>query len=282
MAAAFSVTLAPLAPPADRTEQIQRVAQQIEGLFLKEILKVMRDSVPESGMLQGGMAGDIYGDMFDQEISTRAGSTGGLGLADLIAEQLGAGATAPSIAPSAPQLALARYRNAAGRWVHPLPDGPALPESVGGRFGATRSGSRTHMGVDLRAPTGTPVRAVSDGTIERVERDGDSGRAGRYLRIAHPGGIVTRYIHLDEVRGDLAPGDHVASGELIGTVGKTGVRHSAPHLHFTVSRRDGGPGASESYIDPTAWLDTWRRGISTTPANVGPAFDEGRTKGGPQ
>jgi len=278
MAATPSVTLAP--QPADRAEQIQRVAHEIEGLFLREVLKVMRDSVPESGMLQGGMAGDIYGDMFDQELAGRAGQAGGLGLADLIAEQLGAGAPSPSIAPPAPHLALARYRDAAaGRWVHPLPDGSPLPASDGGRFGAVRSGgSRTHLGVDLRARTGTPVRAVSDGTVERVERDADSSRAGRYIRIAHAGGIVTRYIHLDEVRGGLAPGDRVASGERIGTVGRTGVRASGTHLHFTVSRR-GEQGASESYIDPSAWLDAWSRGISITP-NVGPAFDEGRTKGG--
>jgi murein DD-endopeptidase MepM/ murein hydrolase activator NlpD len=115
------------------------------------------------------------------------------------------------------------------------------------------------------------------------------------VRIAHAGGDVSRYVHLDEVRADLAPGDFVAAGEAIGTVGRTGVRNSGAHLHFTLSRRPGGPGTPETYIDPASWLDAWRRGAPLDPAipagpagekvrpapKVGSGADDNQIKGGP-
>lgn len=269
------------APPVDRNEAIGRVARELEGLFLREVLRVMRDTVPEGGFLQGGLAGDIYSGMLDQELAARAGETGGLGLADLIARQLGADAAPPMVSRVA---AAYRIASAQSRWVHPLPGGSAVPSGPGSRFGAPRTtdGSpRVHMGVDLAAPVGTSVRAASDGIVERVVRDERlGGRAGRYVRVAHAGGIVTRYLHLDEIRDDLRPGDRIRGGDTLGTVGRTGVVHSGSHLHFTVSQRTGGPGTSESYIDPAAWLSAWRRGISADPAKVGPVSDEAGIMGG--
>ena len=274
------------APPADanpaNSEAIRHVARELEGLFLREVLRVMRETVPEGALMQGGLAGDIYSGMLDQELAARAGDTGGLGLADLIAQQLGAQAP-----PAAARVAAAyRIASRGSRWVHPLPDGPSVPMRAGSRFGAPRAtggSERVHMGVDLAAPIGTPVRAVCDGIVERVERDEDrGGRAGRYVRVAHAGGIVTRYLHLDLIRDDLRPGDRIRGGETLGTVGRTGVRRSGPHLHFTVSRREGGPGTTESYIDPAGWLSAWRRGIPADPAKVGPTSDEVGTMGGLQ
>ena len=99
--------------------------------------------------------------------------------------------------------------------------------------------------------------AVADGVVERVERDANAGgRAGRYVRVAHlDGSIVTRYIHLDRIVKELRPGRHVAAGELIGTVGRTGVAENFPHLHFGLSRRAGD--GSERYLDPEPYLRLW-------------------------
>ena len=127
---------------------------------------------------------------------------------ELETRQLGA-----ELGPPAPERVAALYRQVAPRpsWVHPLPDGPAGPPRESTRFGAPRNTDgtpRRHMGVDLPAPVGTPVCAVSDGTVERVERDDErGGRAGRYVRVLHAGGMVTRYLHLAEIRRDLQPGD---------------------------------------------------------------------------
>jgi murein DD-endopeptidase MepM/ murein hydrolase activator NlpD len=150
------------------------------------------------------------------------------------------------------------------RWVHPLATAERnLPAFESRRFGAIRPQPRPwecelgHCGVDLAAQLGQPVVAVADGVVERVERNAAAGgRAGRFVRLAHcDGTIVTRYIHLDTIRKDLRPGRHVAAGELVGTVGRTGVDENFPHLHFGLSQR--APDGSERYLDPEPFLRLW-------------------------
>jgi murein DD-endopeptidase MepM/ murein hydrolase activator NlpD len=149
------------------------------------------------------------------------------------------------------------------RWVHPLQAAPrTLPAFESRRFGAVRPQPRPwecelgHCGVDLAAPLGQPVVAVADGVVERIERSAAAGgRAGRYVRLGHLGGaVVTRYLHLDRVRSGLRPGQRVVAGELIGTVGRTGVEDNFPHLHFGLSKRtpDG-----DRYLDPEPLLGIW-------------------------
>jgi murein DD-endopeptidase MepM/ murein hydrolase activator NlpD len=157
-------------------------------------------------------------------------------------------------------------------WFHPLA-GPrrAMPLTESRRFGAVRPQPRPaecelgHCGVDLGTTLGEPVFAVFEGVIERIERDeSQGGRAGRYLRIGHQDGrLVTRYIHLDTVRGDLKVGDHVHGGELVGRVGRTGVEHSGAHLHFSLSRRENG---RETYFDPEPLLRAWSLPDASTAA----------------
>jgi len=153
-------------------------------------------------------------------------------------------------------------------WIHPLPGpGRKLPKADTRRFGAARDGLRPeecldgHCGVDLGDRKGEPVMAAHDGVIERVVRDpelgGRRGNEGRFIRINHRGGtIVTSYIHLDGIRADLAAGTPVKAGEVIATVGDTGVHHSGPHLHFAISVR-ATPEGSELFINPEPLLYLW-------------------------
>lgn len=106
-----------------------------------------------------------------------------------------------------------------------------------GLFGAPRSGGRTHRGVDLVAPIGTPVLAAKSGTvvIGRL-RNG----MGRYVKVQHPDGWITLYGHLKGICvRDRQP---VRRGEPLGTVGKSGNarrRLIRPHLHFEVWNDEG-------------------------------------------
>jgi murein DD-endopeptidase MepM/ murein hydrolase activator NlpD len=87
---------------------------------------------------------------------------------------------------------------------------------------------RIHKGIDYRAPTGTPVRAIGEG---KVAYRGNKGGYGNVLEIQHGGGVVTRYGHLSRFEGDLRAGDAIKQGDVIGYVGMTGLA-TGPHLHF--------------------------------------------------
>lgn len=89
---------------------------------------------------------------------------------------------------------------------------------------------RNHDGVDWAAPTGTPIIAAADGTIALA---GAGGGYGNVVYIDHPGGIQTRYAHLDRFADTTSNGASVRAGDVIGFVGTTG-RSTGPHLHFEV------------------------------------------------
>jgi murein DD-endopeptidase MepM/ murein hydrolase activator NlpD len=95
---------------------------------------------------------------------------------------------------------------------------------------------RAHLGTDFGAPTGTPVRATGDGTIQFAARDGGYGNV---IRIRHHGGYTTLYAHLSRFAAHVRPGTRVEQGEVIGYVGATGLA-TGPHLHYEL-RRDGQP-----------------------------------------
>lgn len=97
-------------------------------------------------------------------------------------------------------------------------------------FGAPRSGGRTHEGVDIFAPRGTPVLAAHDGVVLRV---GQYRLGGTVIHTIGRRGVIAYYAHLDRVRPDLRRGLPVREGETIGWVGNTGnARTTPPHLHF--------------------------------------------------
>jgi murein DD-endopeptidase MepM/ murein hydrolase activator NlpD len=99
-------------------------------------------------------------------------------------------------------------------------------------YGYRRSpftGARTfHSGLDIGAPSGTPIRAAMSG---RVIAAGYENSFGNYVVIAHHSGYRTLYGHMSVIR--VKSGAVVGMGERIGDVGSTGLS-TGPHLHFTV------------------------------------------------
>jgi hypothetical protein len=89
---------------------------------------------------------------------------------------------------------------------------------------------RPHMGVDLAAPRGTPVRAVADGWVADA---GWMGGLGRAVRLEHVGDRVTTYGHLVEIAPGIKEGVTVEQGQVIGYVGRTGLA-TGNHLHYEV------------------------------------------------
>lgn len=87
---------------------------------------------------------------------------------------------------------------------------------------------RQHTGVDYAASSGTPVRAIGDGTVIFA---GWKGGYGRTVEIRHRNGMVTRYAHLSAFGSGIKSGARVQIASTIGRVGSTGMA-TGPHLHF--------------------------------------------------
>jgi murein DD-endopeptidase MepM/ murein hydrolase activator NlpD len=103
-------------------------------------------------------------------------------------------------------------------------------------FGAPRDGgSRVHHGIDIFAPRGTPVIAVDDTRVYRIQIR-DRGGNTVFLR-DEKRGLIYYYAHLDEWAEDIEVNMHVPAGKELGTVGNTGnAVWSPPHLHFGIYR----------------------------------------------
>jgi murein DD-endopeptidase MepM/ murein hydrolase activator NlpD len=131
----------------------------------------------------------------------------------------------------------------------PLVAGPIRPGS--GRFIWPVNGTftspygmrwgRLHAGIDIAAPTGTPLRAADSGTVVLA---GWTGGYGNYTCIGHGGGISTCYGHQSRI--GVSQGQSVSQGQVIGALGNTG-NSTGPHLHFEV-RINGSP------VDPMGYL----------------------------
>jgi len=111
-------------------------------------------------------------------------------------------------------------------------EGAQLTSNYGMRTHPVLGGRRKHSGIDLAAPTGTPVYATANGVIGRADW---FSSYGLYISINHGASMETRYAHLSRLA--VAAGDNVKKGDLIGYVGSTG-RSTGPHLHYEV-RVDG-------------------------------------------
>jgi len=107
-------------------------------------------------------------------------------------------------------------------------DGVRLTSGFGMRDHPILRRRARHNGVDLAAPTGTPVYATADGIVEMAQW---YSSYGNYVQIGHGGDIETRYAHLSSYT--VSSGQEVQIGDLIGYVGSTG-RSTGPHLHYEV------------------------------------------------
>ncbi|MFB6212360.1 MAG: M23 family metallopeptidase [Candidatus Magasanikbacteria bacterium] len=122
---------------------------------------------------------------------------------------------------------------------------PLNKMKVVSKFGTVRKSKNSalqHLGVDLRAKKGTPVRSINGGVVRFAKK---LNLYGKTIMIDHGYGLFSLYLHLQSI--DVSKGQKVEKGELIGKTGGSGYSFG-PHLHFSIkqNKRD---------IDPLQFIE---------------------------
>ena len=136
-----------------------------------------------------------------------------------------------------------------GKYVRPT-SGPVTSE-FGPRWG------KHHDGIDIGAPTGTPILATDSGRV--ISAGWNNGGFGYWTLIDHGSGLISGYAHQD--RTAVSGGQAVGRGQTIGYVGSTGYS-TGPHLHFQMG---GGPGR---FQNPRNWIPSLDVGANIKYDNV--------------
>ena len=116
-------------------------------------------------------------------------------------------------------------------------------------YGVRRSSRRSHKGIDIRAPLGSPITAFRSGVVRCAEYHSSYGYM---VEIQQDDGIVARYAHMSQML--VREGDRVEPGLMIGRVGSTG-RSTGPHLHFELIH-------DNRQMNPMTYLPTPKQVVS--------------------
>lgn len=128
-----------------------------------------------------------------------------------------------------------------GQFAWPAPKYVRISDDYGNRTHPILGTQQFHNGVDMAAPSGSPILAAYDGEVVAADY---SASMGNYIMINHGDGLITIYMHASSL--SVSKGQTVVRGEEIGKVGSTG-RSTGPHLHFSV-RKDG------NYVSPWSYI----------------------------
>ncbi len=114
------------------------------------------------------------------------------------------------------------------RAVSGMPVSGRITSSFGLRMHPLLGFMRMHKGLDIGAPYGAPIHAMSDGVVAFAGR---TGGYGNFVKLAHGGGMASGYGHMSRIA--VSSGTRVRQGQVIGYVGSTGIS-TGPHLHWEV------------------------------------------------
>ncbi len=175
-------------------------------------------------------------DLADQEALIRS-----LEAAVKAAEEAAAKAAAAAAAAAAGGVSGNAVVYNGGTFAWPAPSYTRISDDYGWRTHPILGVKQFHNGVDMAAPSGSPILAAADGEVIAASY---SATMGNYIMINHGSGLITVYMHASSLL--VSNGAKVSKGQTIALVGSTG-RSTGSHLHFTV-RLNG------EYVSPWNYL----------------------------
>lgn len=243
---------------AERLE-LQRVAQQFEGMLLSQMLREMRKAGEwkdgDEGEQGLGLGTQSFTEAIDSELGLHLARNGGLGLTSQLMHAFDRLAgTSPSNVDTKAEATLDPTVHETTAPVAPtvsVSEGEAELASVGPSQVTSAFGwrsdpftgeARFHRGVDIRAVYGQDVQAAAAG---KVVFSGEQRGYGTTVVIEHEDGSRSRYAHLSGTTVQV--GADVDAGQTVGRAGKSG-RATGTHLHFEVTTPAGEP------ISPSQWM----------------------------
>lgn len=137
------------------------------------------------------------------------------------------------------------------------PDRYAFPMAGAPSYGPAH---HDYPATDLFAPIGTPVRACVRAVVLRLSAT-DTGKGGLSVTLRGEDGWRYYYAHLSRLAPQLAPGQVVEPGQVLGASGDTGsARGTPPHLHFGISLT----GNAQGQLGPYPYLQLWQQSIAAS------------------
>lgn len=192
----------------------RKAAQEFSSLLFLEVLKAMRATVPQEGLLENeALSRDIYTAMMDTEIAKVMAQRDTTGFTQMVEKSLEKTSAQP------------QQQDQSHAAAHGI-----VSSVFGMRTDPFNGNVKFHQGVDIAAPTGTPVKAAADG---KVIFSGQMAEYGNLVEVDHGNGWVTRYGH--NAANLVAVGDDIKAGQTVGLVGSTG-HATGPHVHFEVRK----------------------------------------------
>lgn len=195
----------------------------------------------------------------------------------------GNGPTSPAPPPSGPAATTPAAPSTAPAGTTPTP-----PSSAGPTHGyafPVRTGNVSYQpthaaypATDIFAACGSPVVAVTDGTIlevslvDKFDEGGPKGpfNGGKSVSLLGDDGVRYYGSHLSEVTAGVSAGVRVRAGQRVGSVGRTGNASNVCHLHFGISPPCGRTGdwwIRRGVVWPATYLDAWRRNAARSAAD---------------
>jgi|GEM_PF-2608781 len=219
---------ASVSPPLERQRLIQ-ASQEFEAFFVGYMMKNMRSEALQSSFMGDEFAQHTYQDMFDDAVAQNMSKRNSIGISQMLVNWYDKTYGIQSSPKDLDSLQMKEASLLAQRFG---PGFSSVSSLYGMRIHPVHQKPLFHHGIDLQAPTGTPVYAIEKG---QVVFSGEHPQYGFMVDVLDVNQQIHRYAHLNQL--SVQSGAYIERGQRVGGVGQTGIT-TGPHLHYEVRQQN--------------------------------------------